>query len=327
MSFCPVERFSLPVTLDIIISVYNEEEVLNYLIECLNQTFTIDNCKNHGVQKVTYIFVDDGSKDRSREILHEQFKGISQHISIKIICLSRNFGHQAAITAGISNSSSDLAAIVDADLQDPPELIISMIDKWREGYEVVYAVRRNRKENLIKRFCYWLFYRIYRLLSPIDVCPDSGDFCLMSNRIVKELNNLGESIRFPRGLRSWVGFKQTGISYDRPERKSGKTKYNFSKLYQLATDGITAMSLLPLKMAQLVCVVYLLLSLLIILVIMLNPDNFTGSDRKFYFLLVCMLFCNSTILGCLYILGAYVGRTYLETKRRPPFIIERIEEK
>lgn len=311
------------VSLDIIIPIYNEEEVLPFLISRLDETFSLERCKKFGISQVVYIFIDDGSKDKSVSKLFKNFKN-RPNVKAKIIRFSRNFGHQSAISAGIDNSLSDLAAIIDADLQDPPEVIIDMINKWREGYEVVYAVRTKRKENIIKKSLYWLFYRIYRFFSPIDVALDSGDFCLMGRQVIAEIKKLPESLRFLRGLRAWVGFAQTALSYDRPARVAGGTKYTLKKLYQLATDGITSISIRPLKAAQLLTLIYFFISLCVIGGILIDIVFKKNSDQTFLLLLATILVSTTFVLFCLYIIGAYVGRTYLESKGRPNYIIQEV---
>lgn len=318
-------RTSRKVTLDIVIPVYNEKDDIGPLIDRLDKVFSDEGRKKYGISRVNYIFVDDNSADNSPALIKQKFIA-KPDIRARVILLSRNFGQQPAVSCGIDNSNSDLTAIIDADLQDPPELITQMIDKWREGYDVVYGQRVNRKENIIKRFFYWFFYRIYHFLSPIDVAVDSGDFCLLGRKVIDEIKKLPESIRFPRGLRSWVGFSQIGIPYDRPERARGKTKYTFSKLYQLATDGITSISIKPLKLAQFFALIYLFGSLAILSFIGMSIKNYTSSDKNFLILLIVMLLSNSTVLLCIYVLGAYVGRGYLESKRRPNYIIKDIME-
>src|SRR3989338_1366633 len=311
------------VSLDIIIPIYNEEDVLPLLIGRLDDVFSFKNCNKYGISEVTYLFIDDGSKDRSVEILIEKLK-LKSDAKFKINRFSRNFGHQSAVSAGIDNSQSNLAAVIDADLQDPPELIFDMVNKWREGYEVVFAMRINRKENLVKKFFYWLFYRVYSFLSSIDVAMDSGDFCLMSQSVITEIKKLPESIRFLRGLRSWVGFAQTGIYYDRPGRVAGKTKYSFRKLYKLATDGITSISIIPLKVTQLFALIYFFASISTIVVILINIAYKKNNDQSFLILLAVILMSNTLLLLCLYVMSAYIGRSYLEGKGRPSYIIQEI---
>lgn len=307
-----------PVALDIVIPMYNEAEVLPALLETLAETFTPAVRDRLHVRSIRCLFVDDGSTDDSVAIVR---RARIPGIGIRVIQLSRNFGHQAAVTAGIAYSGGDLVAIIDADLQDPPWVILEMIVKWRDGAEVVYAQRRNRKEGAPKRVLYWAFYRLYRLLSPITVPVDSGDFCLMSRRVVKELNALPESVRFPRGLRSWVGFRQTAVEYDRPARQAGDTHYAWGDLYKLATDGIASLSLRPLKVAQFLALVYIGLSGFTLVGLFFGGFERLSVRFQLSALFAFVVVSNALLLLCLYILGAYLGRAYLEVKGRPPYIV------
>jgi polyisoprenyl-phosphate glycosyltransferase len=320
-SLSTAEKKDKLVSLELIVPVYNEEEVLPLLIQRIQNTFSPDARKKYGISSVSLLFIDDGSQDQS-------FNKIKAHIPpelpTRIIRFSRTFGHQSGITAGMKHCTSDLMAILDADLQDPPEVICQMIEKWHQGYEIVYGVREKRKEGLLKVFCYWLFYRIYAFLSPIDVSTDSGDFCLMSKRVIKEINKLTETLRFHRGLRSWVGFRQIGLPYERAKREKGESKYDFRKLYKLATNGIVAMSTRPLQITQLFSLLFLFFSIAVSLILPFFPINNIPLDTKFLILLHVNLLTGAIIMFSLYILGAYIGRAYIETKGRPPYIIEEI---
>ena len=317
----PKNRESAPVTLDIVIPVYNEAKVLPALIRALGQTFSPETKAQHRIDRVTCFFVDDGSTDASVQFLDACRE---PGFEVVVIRLSRNFGHQAAITAGIAHTSGNLVAVMDADLQDPPACILSMIEKWRVGFEVVYAVRRKRKEGALKKFMYWAFYRIYRLLTPIAVPVDSGDFCLMSRRVVEELNRLPETVRFPRGLRSWVGFPQVAMEYDRPARFAGESRYGWRDLYALATEGLASLSLRPLQLAQVLSIVFLLLSLGGIAALTLGLFDSVDAGTRESATLVLILMSNSAVLFCLYIVGAYLGRAYLEVKGRPTYIVAEV---
>lgn len=314
----PVDRATSWPTLDVIIPMRNEATVLPALLQALAETFAPDVCRQHRIARVTCLFVDDGSQDDSVQIVQGRRPPT---LSVRIVRLSRNFGHQAAVTAGIATSCGDLVTVIDADLQDPPACVLEMIEKWRSGFEVVHAIRRNRKEGRLRVLLYWSFYRLYRWLTPIEVPVDSGDFCLMSRRVVDELNRLPEKVRFPRGLRSWVGFPQTAIEYDRPPRFAGESSYTFADLYQLATDGIASLSLRPLRVAQLLSLLYLVLSVGGVTALCVGVFTVTDVSTQLSLLMVVMLLSNSFILLCLYILGAYVGRAYLEVKGRPNYIV------
>jgi dolichol-phosphate mannosyltransferase len=236
---------------------------------------------------------------------------------------SRNFGHQNAVSAGIDHSEADLLAIIDADLQDPPELIPEMVGRWREGFDVVYAERKKRKESALKIAAYWLFYRLVALLSEIKIPLDSGDFCLMDGRVVRAIRALPEKLRFPRGLRAWVGFSQTGIAYDRPERRAGRSKYDLARLYRLATDGVASSSIRPLKVAQVFSVSYLFLIVVIGMAILLRRIISSSLEMPTTILIGYLLIISGNFVQvfCIYILGAYVGRTYLEVKGRPAYVL------
>jgi glycosyltransferase involved in cell wall biosynthesis len=289
------------VTLDVVVAVWNEEEVLALLFERLGSVFSSEKLQQLRIKTVRYLMIDGG-------------------VPATLYRLSRNFGHQSAVGAGLDHARGDLVAIIDADLQDPPELIPDMVEKWREGHDVVYAQRRKRAENPLKLAGYWAFYRLVAFLADIDIPLDTGDFCLMDRKVVEAMRALPEKLRFPRVLRAWVGFRQTGIEYDRPRRKAGRTKYTLGRLYRLATDGVTASSVRPLQAAQVFSVSYVLLILVLGLVSVLRPPTLDVPPLVLVsFLLI--LTGNLVQVFCIYILGAYVGRTYLEVKGRPSYVV------
>ena len=304
-------------SLEVVIPLCNEENVLNELLACLARVFAHDNLARSGVRSVHYVFVDDGSADRSAEILSE---AISTGLPATLYRLSRNFGHQSAVSAGLDFARADIVAVIDADLQDPPELILDMIAHWRDGYDVVFARRRRRKEHPLRNAGAWLFYRLVAFLADIRIPLDSGDFCLMDRRIVELLSRLPERLRFPRGLRAWAGFRQTGIEYDRPARRAGRSKYSVAKLYRLATDGVVSSSIRPLQLAQLASVSFLCLSLLVAGLLLLRPRSL-GIPPVILAGYLLIILGNLVQVFCIYLLGAYVGRTYLEVKGRPPYVV------
>jgi len=271
------------------------------------------------------ILVDDGSSDETLAICR-QIAGVDAHF--RVLSFSRNFGHQAAVSAGLRHCSGDIAAVIDADLQDPPEELIRFIEKCREGFDVVYAIRTKRKENVVKRTGYFLYYRLLKRLSALDIPLDAGDFCVIGGTALEALNSLPERNRFVRGLRTWVGYRQTGLIYERHSRQAGEPKYTFSKLVRLALDGIINFSYKPL---QLVTFSGLLLGLFTILaglgvtilyvtdttVLGYNPRQVRGWTSLI--LVVSML--SGVQLISLGILGEYLGRVFEEVKGRPPFII------
>jgi len=322
MTIPQANRKEALVSIDIVVPLYNEEETVPFLIDRLESVFSQQNSELHHFDRVRYILIDDGSKDKTLAMLRQQ-KFIRNHA--KVISFSRNFGHQAAVSAGVFAMDADITAIIDADLQDPPELILEMLKLWREGYDVVFGQRRRREEGWFKNICYKLFYRIYRLMSPIEVAVDSGDFCIMDRRVVSALNSLPEKLRFLRGLRSWVGFSQVGYEYDRGRRQHGISKYTLRQLYQLATDGIASLSIIPLKVSQFFALCFFFYSFFLFLSTQFNWMHKTPQD-----ILLCLAFSNalsnSIIMLCLYILGAYIGRMYFETKNRPVYIIREIFE-
>jgi dolichol-phosphate mannosyltransferase len=311
---------SRPLTLDVIIPLFNEAEVLGLLFDTLAATFSPANLIPRNIVRVRYLFVDDGSVDRSAQIVTERIRAGAPAALYR---LSRNFGHAGALCAGLDQSTADLVAILDADLQDPPAVVLEMIDRSRQGYDVVFGQRRRRKENILKRLGYWTFYRVIALLSDIAMPLDSGDFCLMSRRVVIALRNLPERLRFPRVLRAWVGFRQTGVEYDRPGRQAGQSKYTIGRLYRLATDGIASASIRPLRVAQFSSFVFGLIALGLTLALILALAGRLNVTPLHPILLASLLIAssNALIMLCLYVLSAYLGRMYLEIKGRPSYII------
>jgi glycosyltransferase involved in cell wall biosynthesis len=300
-----------PPDLSVVCPVYNEEDVLRELHQRLIAALARTG--------LTYelVFTNNASTDGSLAILRELAAG-DPHV--RVVSLSRNFGKQRSLTAGIDFATGRAVVLIDADLQDPPELILDMVGKWREGYDVVYGRRRTRRESFVKRAGYWAFYRLVAFLADISLPLDSGDFCLMDQQVVRVLRSLPEKIRFPRGLRAWVGFRQTGLDYDRPARLAGSSKYSFRRLYRLATDGVISSSVRPLQVAQVASVSYLVLIGVVALLIVLKPPALEVAPWVLvgYLLILSGNFVQAL---CIYILGAYVGRTYLEAKGRPSYVV------
>src|SRR5438309_815373 len=227
--------------LSLVLPVFNEEAVVPELHNRLQQFLA------RLALRTEVVFVNDGSRDRSLELLRELAARDSRY---RIVSFARNFGHQAAITAGLDHARGEAVVVMDADLQDPPEVVLEMVAKWRQGYDVVYGKRRSRQgETRLKLLTAKWFYRIFARMIPIEVPLDTGDFRLMSRRIVVVLRELRETHRFVRGLVAWLGFKQTAVLYDRPVRFAGETKYPFAKMLRFAIDGITSFSILPLRFA------------------------------------------------------------------------------
>ena len=312
-------------SLDVIIPIYNEAEVLDLLFATLAETFSTANLASRHITRVRYLLIDDGSSDESPRIIAEKIRAGAPAVLLR---LSRNFGHASALCAGLDHADADLVAILDADLQDPPAVVLQMIDKAREGYNVVFGQRRKRKENVFKRLGYWSFYRLIALLSDIRMPLDSGDFCLMDRRVIAALRGLPERLRFPRVLRAWVGFRQIGVQYDRPRRQAGDSKYTLGKLYRLATDGIASASTRPLKIAQFASFLFGLVAVVLTVILLLVLTGRLSLTVSHPFLLASVLVVSSNALTMLvlYVFSAYLGRMYLELKGRPPYILmERID--
>jgi dolichol-phosphate mannosyltransferase len=305
------------IKISVVIPLYNEEAVLKMVYDRIQACFVgfLDNYE--------VILVNDGSGDRTPQIMDEIALRDSRFLAVH---LSRNFGHQAAVSAGLSLSRGDYVAILDGDLQDPPELIQQFLEKAQQGYDVVYAIRQKRKETFILRFAYAAFYRFLKALSPIDIPLDSGDFCLMSRAVVNQINLMPERHRFIRGLRSYAGFTQIGIAYDRDARSAGIPKYTFKKLVGLAADGIFSFSSRPLKLATLLGTLSIIAATLYTIRTVLwrffSDDGLPG----FATTVVLILYFGSVQLFCIGILGEYIARIYDEVKARPGFIIARINK-
>lgn len=301
--------------LSIVVPVYNEERVISEMHSRLTKAL-----HSNGID-YEIIMVNDGSHDRSLSIAKQL---CMQDKRVKIISFSRNFGHQIAITAGMDKAAGQAVVIIDADLQDPPELIIEMMEKWKEGYRVVYGVRKKRKgESPFKLFTAAVFYRILRKLTPVDIPVDTGDFRLMDRKVVEQLKKMRERARFVRGMVCWVGFKQCEIEYVREKRFAGETKYPLKKMLRFAIDGLLSFSQIPLKFSSAFGLICSGISFLYIVY---------GVVIKYFFpqkaipgwasLFVASLFIGGVQLMCLGILGEYLGRIYEETKKRPLYICD-----
>ncbi|MCY8110505.1 glycosyltransferase family 2 protein, partial [Bacillus spizizenii] len=299
----------------VVVPVYNEELVIHETYQRLKEV--MDQTK----ENYELLFVNDGSKDHSIEILREHSLLDPR---VKIIDFSRNFGHQIAITAGMDYAQGNAIVVIDADLQDPPELILDMIEKWREGYEVVYAVRTKRKgETFFKKQTAALFYRLLSSMTDIDIPIDTGDFRLMDRKVCDEMKRLKEKNPFVRGLVSWVGFKQTAVEYVRDERLAGETKYPLKKMLKLSMDGITTFSHKPLKLASYAGMLMSgagFLYMFIVLYLKLFTDStITGWSS----LIVIQLLFSGIVLLILGMIGEYIGRIYDEAKDRPLYIVQK----
>ena len=306
--------------ISIVVPVFNEIESIDAFYERMVKT--IDSLESTSYE---LIFVDDGSEDGSYQKMVCLAKINS---NVKVIKFSRNFGHQMAITAGIDISQGDAVIVIDADLQDPPEVVKEFIEKWEEGYDVVYAVREKRRgENKVKLLTAKLFYRTLKALTKINIPVDVGDFRLMSKRAVTVFRDLRERDRFVRGLVSWVGFKQIGIPYYREKRYAGETKFPYRKMIKFALDGITSFSSIPLKLATwLGYSASFLAFIYLISVFFQRYLGYTDETPGWATIMVGMLFVGGVQLICLGIIGEYIGRIFNEIKQRPMYIIEDIYE-
>jgi polyisoprenyl-phosphate glycosyltransferase len=308
--------------LSIVVPLFNEQDNVAPLIE---RVVAIAEGLD-GKPSYEIVLVNDGSKDRTLERLRAE---AAHRPHLVLVNLSRNFGHQLAASAGMDIASGDAVVLMDGDLQDPPELIATFIEKWREGYDVVYAVRRKRKgESAFKLLTARIFYRTIKRLTKVSIPVDTGDFRLMSRRVVEALKRSPERHRFLRGMVSWVGYNQIGVEYDRDERHSGSTKYPLPKMLRFAIDGITSFSDVPLRFASylgfLSSAVAFVYALIVIAfkVFSLHPPGYTPGWAS---TIVAVLFLGGVQLISLGILGEYIGRIYDEVKGRPLYLISEIE--
>jgi dolichol-phosphate mannosyltransferase len=302
--------------LSVVLPVYNERETLAELVKRLVPVLDENVDGSFEV-----LFVDDGSRDGSDRIL-DAFN--EQDGRLKTIHFSRNFGHQAALQAGLDLASGQAVIMMDADLQDPPEVLRDLIGRWREGYDVVFAVRRKRKESVFKRAAYATFYRTMKSIAQIDVPLDAGDFCLIDHRVVSALRSLRERNRFLRGLRSWVGFRQTGVEYERDKRYAGQPKYTLPKLVALAVSGYVGFSSVPLRMAA--WMGFLATGAGLLLAVWAIYARFADIDtpRGWASTVAIILFVGGVQLFTLGVIGEYLGRVYDEVRQRPLYIIREV---
>ncbi|NJN71512.1 MAG: glycosyltransferase family 2 protein [Limnothrix sp. RL_2_0] len=301
----------------IVIPVFNEEE---NLYEAYNRLSLVANSLDGETE---YVFIDDGSQDRSLQILDELNQKDSR---VHYLSLARNFGHQIAVTAGLNHAQGQAIIIIDADLQDPPELIPELIQKWREGFHVVYAQRISRsQENWFKKLTAYGFYRILNRFTDVSIPTDTGDFCLMSREVVNIINSMPERNRYIRGLRAWVGFPQTSVKFNRDPRFAGEVKYTFKKSLGLALDGIISLSRKPLKIATYLGLMTTLVAIaMIILVIFWRWYQAPVQLIGYTMITVAIFFLGAVQLICLGILGEYIGRIYDEVKQRPIYTLKKV---
>ena len=301
--------------ISIVVPIYNEEENIALLYSRL-VTVLVDTQTDFEI-----VFVDDGSRDRSVDRLKE-FEALDKRVVV--VELARNFGHQVAITAGLDFARGKAIAVMDADLQDPPEVLPEFIAKWREGHDVVYAIREKRKESWLKRICYAFFYRLLRRVANVDIPLDAGDFCIMDRRIVDLLKSMPERSRFIRGIRSWVGLNQIGLPFERHARHAGTTKYSVGRLMLLALDGLISFSFVPLRIITLLGLSVSFLSMLMAVFFFVKKLIYGLSPPGFASLITSIFFLAGIQLITLGVIGEYVGRIFEEAKRRPMYILRRV---
>lgn len=297
----------------IIAPVFNEEESLPILYQRVKEVMDSTG------EAWELVLIDDGSKDKSSEIMHSL---AAQDERVRPIIFARNFGHQIAVTAGLDYSRGEAVVIIDADLQDPPEVILEMIAKWKEGYQVVYAVRAEREgETWFKKLTASLFYRIIYRITDVKIPLDTGDFRLLDRKVVDVMGKMRERHRFLRGMSSWIGFKQVGVNYKRAARYAGSTKYPFKKMLKLALTAITSFSYFPLQLATYLGFMAAGIAVIAIPVVIImrltGSAAFSGQAST----LLAVLFLGGVQLLSLGILGEYVGRIYDEVKGRPLYIV------
>jgi polyisoprenyl-phosphate glycosyltransferase len=301
--------------LSVVLPVYNEAENISLLYDRLISVLEKENLE------FEILFVDDGSDDDTAQQINnlEATDG-----RVHVIGLARNFGHQVAITAGLDFARGKAVAVMDADLQDPPEVLPAFLEKWREGHDVVYAVREQRKEGWLKKTSYAIFYRLLRHVSNIDIPLDAGDFCVMDRRVVDLLKRMPERNRFVRGIRSWVGLKQIGVSFERHARHAGISKYTIYRLILLALDGLISFSYVPLRIIMALGLSVSLLSLLLAGFFFVKKLIYGLSPPGYASLIVSIFFLAGIQLITLGVIGEYVGRIFEEAKRRPMYILRRV---
>lgn len=302
--------------LSVALPLHNEEAVLSELLGRLGRVLDRTDGGPHEI-----VCVDDGSRDRTRPMLEAAAR---EDPRLVVVRLSRNFGHQAALSAALDHATGDAVVMMDGDLQDPPEVIPRFVEQYHEGYDVVYARRVRRKEPWLLRLSYFLFYRIAAALSDVPLPLDAGDFALLSRRVADVMTGTRERHRFLRGLRSWAGFRQTGLEVERGERAAGRTKYTLRKLMGLAADGIFSFTVAPLRLASVVGAMAMFLigaygvfALYAKLFLDRSPAGFTA-------LILTIIFVSAVNLFFMGIIGEYVGRVYQQVKARPLYVVERI---
>ncbi|MCB2114721.1 MAG: glycosyltransferase family 2 protein [Rhodobacteraceae bacterium] len=300
--------------LSLVVAAYNEEDVLGVFFERLEAVLAEIG------ESYEIVCVNDGSRDRTAAILAE---AAARDSRIRVVNLSRNFGKEIALTAGLDNAAGQAVVPLDADLQDPPELIAEFIRLWRDGFHVVYAVRNAREtDSWLKRTTAGAFYALLNKLSNVEIPHNAGDFRLMDRRVVDAVKSLPERNRFMKGLFAWVGFRQTAVYYERPKRAAGTSKFNYWKLWNFALDGITGYSTVPLRLATYFGLIFAILAMIYGLYLLLRTLIFGVDVPGYASTMVAVIFMGGAQLTVLGIIGEYLGRLYSEAKHRPLYIVE-----
>lgn len=301
-------------TLSLIVPVFNEEDAIpRFLAEVTAKLQSLD-------ARLEILFVDDGSRDRTYEVI---LAAAAKDARVRYVKLSRNFGKEVALTAGLEMARGDAVVPMDVDLQDPPELILDFVRLWRQGYKTVYGARRRRDtDSFMKRVTAGGFYRVFNAVADMRIPEDAGDFRLIDREVVEVIRQLPERTRFMKGLFSWAGFSTIGVPYDRPAREVGQTSFNYRKLFRFAIDGITSFSTLPLRVWSAFGGVMALASLGYMLIVVVRTLVFGVDWPGYASLMSAVLFFGSVQLISVGVLGEYIGRIYFETKQRPLYVVE-----
>jgi dolichol-phosphate mannosyltransferase len=298
----------------VVVPLYNEELVISESYRRLK--FVMDKTE----ECYEIIFINDGSKDNTRRIAEDICK---RDENIKLVNFSRNFGHQAAITAGMNIAKGQAVIVIDADLQDPPEAILNMIKKWKEGYEVVYGKRAKREgETFFKKFTAKTYYRLLKSMTNVDIPVDTGDFRLIDRKVCDALNSLPEKNRYVRGLVSWVGYKQISVEFERSERFAGESKYPLSKMLKLAFDGITSFSFKPLVLASYIGALMTFVGVMSLIGLILSDISTHSNVLSLGLILTINIMMFGLVFCSIGIIGQYIGRIFDESKDRPIYIVE-----
>ncbi len=313
----PNNRATMPPKYSFIVPIYNEEETI---FEMYRRVAAVMDQMDGPVE---LILVNDGSRDRSLTLMRDLHQ---KDPRVCYLSLARNFGHQIAVTAGLNFVRGEAIVILDADLQDPPELIPCLVEKWQQGYQIVYAQRtKRRQESLFKRLPAYMFYRLLRRLADVEIPLDTGDFCLMDRRVVDVLNTMPERNRYIRGLRSWVGLQQISVRYERDPRFAGEVKYTFRKSLSLAANSLVSFSRVPLRLSTYVGLLAAAVAILMaVLVLYWRIHSPTSPLTGFATIMIAIFFLGAVQLVSIGILGEYVGRIYEEVKGRPLFVLSEV---